>query len=185
MPTRSSGARTPPTSRRPFLVQATMFEFIARGYFEPNLESVRAGLRERRDAMLAALERSFPADASWSRPEGGYFVWLDLGDGVDTAELAIRAEAEGVDVRARRGLLPARLRIAARGRPGSRSASSPPSGSPRGSSGSQASSYVGLTLGAVCAVVPAVEQEAERRTRDRGRGGSGRAARSAPRRRRS
>jgi 2-aminoadipate transaminase len=80
----------------PFLVQATMYEFIARGFFEPNLEKVIAGLTERRDTMLATLERTFPGDASWSRPEGGYFVWLDLGGDKDTSVLAARAEAEGV-----------------------------------------------------------------------------------------
>jgi 2-aminoadipate transaminase len=34
-------------------------------------------LRARRDAMLEALERELPA-ARWSRPEGGYFIWLEL-----------------------------------------------------------------------------------------------------------
>lgn len=80
----------------PFLVQAAIHEFIARGYFEPNLESVCAKLRDRRDAMLGALERNFPKSASWSRPEGGYFLWLDLGEGVDASDLATRAEASGV-----------------------------------------------------------------------------------------
>jgi len=80
----------------PFLVQAAMYEFIARGHFEPNLESVRAKLRERRDAMLGALEQNFSDRASWSRPEGGYFLWLDLGEDVDASELATRAEVEGV-----------------------------------------------------------------------------------------
>lgn len=80
----------------PFLVQATMHEFISRGFFEPNLVSVQASLRERRDAMLTTLERTFPGYASWSRPEGGYFVWLEFGDRVDTSELAVRAEAQGV-----------------------------------------------------------------------------------------
>jgi 2-aminoadipate transaminase len=46
--------------------------------------------------MLGALERTFPMDASWSRPQGGYFVWLELGDGRNSADLAARAEAEGV-----------------------------------------------------------------------------------------
>ncbi len=80
----------------PFLVQAAIHEFIARGHFEPNLESVCARLRERRDAMLSALAASFPEQASWSRPEGGYFLWLDLGEGADASALATRAEAQGV-----------------------------------------------------------------------------------------
>lgn len=79
----------------PFLTQATIAEFIDRGSFEANLEDVREGLRSRRDAMLGALERSFPSTASWSRPQGGYFLWLELCTG-DTSELAARASEAGV-----------------------------------------------------------------------------------------
>jgi DNA-binding transcriptional MocR family regulator len=80
----------------PFLAQATIAEFVERGCFEPNLERVRGELRARRDAMLAALERSFPGEASWSRPGGGYFLWLELGGGRDAPDLASRAADEGV-----------------------------------------------------------------------------------------
>jgi DNA-binding transcriptional MocR family regulator len=79
----------------PFLVQATIAEFVARGSFEPNLARVIGELRTRRDTMLATLEATFPPEASWNRPEGGYFVWLEL-DGLDTVELARRAEGVGV-----------------------------------------------------------------------------------------
>ena len=74
--------------------QATLHEFLRRGLFEPNLERVSGLLRERRDAMLEALDRELPS-AEVTRPEGGYFVWLTL-DGVDVAELQPRAEAAGV-----------------------------------------------------------------------------------------
>jgi len=80
----------------PFLAQATISEFIERGHFEPNLDRVCVELQARRDAMTGALERSFPADSSWSRPEGGYFLWLELPGGVATAVLVARAEPEGV-----------------------------------------------------------------------------------------
>ena len=80
----------------PAFPQATIAEFIARGYFEPNLEVVRAGLRARRDAMLGTLEDKLGDRASWSRPEGGYFVWLDLGASADASELLERAQADGV-----------------------------------------------------------------------------------------
>ena len=80
----------------PFFTQATISEFIDQGRFGPNLERVREGLRARRDAMLEALEAAFPEGASWSRPEGGYFLWLDLGDGGDVADLARRADDEAV-----------------------------------------------------------------------------------------
>jgi DNA-binding transcriptional MocR family regulator len=76
------------------LGQATVWELIRRGGFEPNLERVRGLLRARRDAMLAALERELPEGVSWSRPEGGYFLWAELG--VDSSELLDRATAAGV-----------------------------------------------------------------------------------------
>jgi DNA-binding transcriptional MocR family regulator len=75
------------------LGQATVHEFVRRGNFEPNLERVNGLLGARRDAMLAALERHLPA-ATWSRPAGGYFLWLTLPDGADAAQLA--KDAAGV-----------------------------------------------------------------------------------------
>jgi 2-aminoadipate transaminase len=80
----------------PFLTQATVHEFLRRGNFEPNLARVNELLRVRRDAMLEALERHLPDDATWSRPEGGYFVWVDAPSGPDAAELLPRAEEAGV-----------------------------------------------------------------------------------------
>ena len=80
----------------PFLTQATVYEFVRRGNFEPNLERVNGLLKARRDAMLEALEQHMPSDATWSRPEGGYFIWLDVPSGPDTAELLVQAEAAGV-----------------------------------------------------------------------------------------
>jgi len=76
--------------------EATVHEFLRRGLLETNLTRVRAGLRERRDAMLTALERELGDAARWSRPEGGYFLWLELGDEIDARELLRRAEAAGV-----------------------------------------------------------------------------------------
>jgi DNA-binding transcriptional MocR family regulator len=76
-----------------FVSQATVWEFVRRGNFEPNLERVRELLGLRRDAMLRALARELP-EAQWSHPEGGYFLWLDLN--VDAADLLERATAAGV-----------------------------------------------------------------------------------------
>ncbi|HEY8235856.1 MAG TPA: PLP-dependent aminotransferase family protein, partial [Gaiellaceae bacterium] len=78
------------------VTEATVLEFLRRGLLEPNLERVRGLLRERRDAMLEALERELGGRASWSRPEGGYFLWLELPEGTDATELLGRATAAGV-----------------------------------------------------------------------------------------
>jgi 2-aminoadipate transaminase len=77
------------------LGQATVFEFLRRGNLEPNLERIRSLLAARRDAMLESLERELP-DARWSRPEGGYFIWLELAEGADAAALLARAGSAGV-----------------------------------------------------------------------------------------
>jgi 2-aminoadipate transaminase len=76
------------------LGQATVHEFVSRGLFEPNLERVRKLIGERRDAMLAALDRELPAVRT-TRPDGGYFLWAELG-GIDAGELLTRAEESGV-----------------------------------------------------------------------------------------
>jgi 2-aminoadipate transaminase len=73
------------------LSQATVYEFLRRGSFEPNLERINGLLRERRDAMVGALERHLP-EATWNVPEGGYFLWVELPDGIAASDL----RAEGV-----------------------------------------------------------------------------------------
>jgi DNA-binding transcriptional MocR family regulator len=80
----------------PYLSQATVLEFLLRKSFEPNLERVNGLLRGRRDAMLEALERELPGDATWTRPEGGYFVWVELPSGPPSSELLAEAEDAGV-----------------------------------------------------------------------------------------
>jgi len=80
----------------PVLVgQAAVWEFIRRGSLGANIERVSGLLKIRRDAMTEALDRELP-DVRVSRPEGGYFIWLDFPDVVDTSELLGRAEAAGV-----------------------------------------------------------------------------------------
>jgi 2-aminoadipate transaminase len=81
----------------PYLAQATIFEFLERGRFEENLEKVRAGLRVRRDAMLGALEGAAPDGVSWNRPEGGYFLWLGLGER-ESPQVAKAAAERGLNL---------------------------------------------------------------------------------------
>jgi DNA-binding transcriptional MocR family regulator len=78
------------------LAQATVYEFLRQGLFEPNLERVCRLLEARRDAMLGALERELSGRARWNRPEGGYFLWLELPEEIDASELLARASEAGV-----------------------------------------------------------------------------------------
>jgi DNA-binding transcriptional MocR family regulator len=73
------------------LGQATVHEFISRGALELHLTRLRETLRARRDAMLDALAEHLP-EASWSRPDGGYFVWLRLPEPLDGRGVVERAD---------------------------------------------------------------------------------------------
>jgi DNA-binding transcriptional MocR family regulator len=78
------------------LAQATVYEFIARGALEAHVGRLREALKARRDALLAAFEANLPG-ATWSRPEGGLFTWLQLPGTPDGREVLRRAE--GVSAR--------------------------------------------------------------------------------------
>jgi DNA-binding transcriptional MocR family regulator len=67
---------------------------MAEAAYGARVAAACAHYRRRRDAMLAALERHMPAGASWTRPNGGLFIWLRLPDGCDGAALLERAVAQ-------------------------------------------------------------------------------------------
>jgi 2-aminoadipate transaminase len=60
------------------------------------LSTLRAVYRRRRDVMLAALEEFLPHEATWTRPQGGLFIWARLPDYIDTSDLLARALREHV-----------------------------------------------------------------------------------------
>jgi 2-aminoadipate transaminase len=73
------------------LGQAALFEFMHRGAYDAHLEELRKRLLERRDRTIAALEQHFEG-CSFSRPEGGFFILLQLPAGYNAKELLERAE---------------------------------------------------------------------------------------------
>ena len=77
------------------LAEAIVWELCTSGALEENIAKVNAALRERRDTLVAALEEKIP-EAEFVVPAGGYFLWLDLAEGVNTIELLDAAKAEGV-----------------------------------------------------------------------------------------
>ncbi|HWM14661.1 MAG TPA: PLP-dependent aminotransferase family protein, partial [Gaiellaceae bacterium] len=79
------------------LGQRLLEEYGRRGYLDEGLGRARALYRSRRDAIMAALERDVGDSASWTRPEGGFFTWLDLPSG-DAVAAAGRALEAGVAV---------------------------------------------------------------------------------------
>src|SRR5712692_6706367 len=66
--------------------------------FEAHVVEGRGLYKARRDAMLDALEAVFSTETKWTRPEGGFFLWIDLPHGVSGDAVAAAAQAEGVAV---------------------------------------------------------------------------------------
>lgn len=77
-------------------VQGALYEFLSAGHFETNLERTCRELKARRDATLECLPREFPEGATWSHPDGGYFLWVDLPVGVGCEQLLADATERGV-----------------------------------------------------------------------------------------
>jgi 2-aminoadipate transaminase len=77
------------------LAESIVFELCRSGGLDENLKVVNAALRERRDALVEALREHIP-EARFVVPEGGYFLWLDLDQDVDTQALLAEAKEEGV-----------------------------------------------------------------------------------------
>jgi 2-aminoadipate transaminase len=77
------------------LAESVVYELCRSGGLDENLKVVNAALRERRDALVDALREHIP-EAEFVVPEGGYFLWLDLDDDVDTKALLAEAKEEGV-----------------------------------------------------------------------------------------
>src|SRR5215218_1774693 len=78
------------------LAQYFVLEYFGAGRWREYIDSLREIYRSRRDAMLEALERNFPRQATWTRPGGGLFVWATLPDYIDTSDLLAKALRENV-----------------------------------------------------------------------------------------
>ncbi|WP_331739706.1 PLP-dependent aminotransferase family protein (plasmid) [Streptomyces sp. NBC_00015] len=59
--------------------------------WQEQMKAFREMYRERRDAMISALEQYMPPGVSWTRPDGGFFVWLTLPEGLDSKAMLPRA----------------------------------------------------------------------------------------------
>ncbi|MEW6392410.1 MAG: PLP-dependent aminotransferase family protein [Pseudomonadota bacterium] len=66
---------------------------VSEGY-DQHLHRLRGAYGHKARVMLAALDKTMPQGVTWSHPEGGMFVWIDLPEGIDGAELLARAIKE-------------------------------------------------------------------------------------------
>lgn len=71
--------------------QYLVYEFVHQGFLEPHIETIIKDYKAKRDTMLAALERECPKGVTWTRPEGGLFLWVTLPKHVSAQELFPKA----------------------------------------------------------------------------------------------
>jgi DNA-binding transcriptional MocR family regulator len=74
--------------------QMVMYKLVERGLHAKLVAQARAHYRPKRDAMLSALGAHMPSDVTWTKPEGGLFVWVTLPEGVCGDALLSRAVEE-------------------------------------------------------------------------------------------
>jgi DNA-binding transcriptional MocR family regulator len=79
-------------------VQEGIAEMLRRGGYDAHLTRLRRSLATQQAALLGALRRYWRGGYSVTRPDGGYFVWLELPRGVDSLELHRRALEDGISL---------------------------------------------------------------------------------------
>ena len=78
------------------LSQRMVEQYCGRGLLRPGIQRFVTAYRDRRDALLLALERELGGVARWTRPAGGMFVFVTLPDALDACTLLERCLARGV-----------------------------------------------------------------------------------------
>ena len=67
--------------------QMMAYEVVSDGFLDEHVKEIKETYRQRRDAMLTAMDQRFPDGTTWTRPQGGLFLWVSLPEGVDCEEL--------------------------------------------------------------------------------------------------
>jgi 2-aminoadipate transaminase len=72
-------------------VQMVAHEVAKSGFLDEHVTTIRTIYRERRDAMLQAMEDYFPPGVSWTKPQGGLFLWVTMPSEMDSLEVFKKA----------------------------------------------------------------------------------------------
>jgi 2-aminoadipate transaminase len=78
------------------LTQMVVHEVVKDGFLDSHIPTIRKLYADQCQAMLSALTEFFPAGASWTRPEGGMFIWVTLPRQIDSMKLLEEAVAQNV-----------------------------------------------------------------------------------------
>jgi 2-aminoadipate transaminase len=78
------------------LVQYLAYDICQRGLIRAHVRKIRPMYRERRDVMLASMEKHFPEGVTWTKPQGGLFLWVRMPEYLDATKLLDIAVEEKV-----------------------------------------------------------------------------------------
>ena len=73
-----------------------MAEFLREGLYDPHLEKVNKLYHTKRDVAMSALEAYCSPHVTFSKPDGGFFLWVELSDDIDGGQVMMNAIADGV-----------------------------------------------------------------------------------------
>jgi DNA-binding transcriptional MocR family regulator len=76
--------------------QAIVSEYLASGHYRRHLNQLRMQNLQSRNAMLQALERYFPQEATWTVPQGGLFLWVHLPNCLSVQTICREALSQGI-----------------------------------------------------------------------------------------
>jgi 2-aminoadipate transaminase len=76
--------------------QLVAYEVAHGGFLDRHINVIRDVYRQRRDVMLAAMDRFFPSEVDWTQPEGGLFLWGRMPESLDATDVLKAAIEENV-----------------------------------------------------------------------------------------
>jgi 2-aminoadipate transaminase len=71
--------------------QYMMYEFLAQGLLQPHIEKIKADYLAKRNVMIQTMKEKFPKGITWTEPEGGLFLWVELPEHMSARELFPKA----------------------------------------------------------------------------------------------
>ncbi len=78
------------------ILQMATHEISKDNFIDEHIKVIRKVYRERRDLMIDTMEECFPPGVTWTKPQGGLFLWVKLPKGVDAYEMLDKAVAKKV-----------------------------------------------------------------------------------------